>query len=214
MKFGRFSPASPARLAVLLWLLVTSALQAQETAPALEKATFGMGCFWCAETAFEGLPGVVSVTSGYAGGSKKDPKYEEVAAGKTGHAECVQVVFDPQKIGYNDLLDIFWHNVDPTQARGQFCDHGDQYRSVILYDGDVQKRLAEDSKRKIETTPQRFEGKIVTGIEPASMFYPAEDYHQDFYKKDPERYESYRRGCGRDRRLQELWGAPGRHGRS
>lgn len=210
MNIGRLFPARGAAL-VLAGLLLPLSVRAQGVSPTLEKAIFGMGCFWCAETAFEGLPGVVSVTSGYAGGFQKDPTYEQVSAGKTGHAECVQVVFDPQKITYAKLLDIFWHNVDPTQAEGQFCDHGHQYRAVIFYEGDTQKRLAEDSKHRIETTPQRFEGRIVTEITPAAVFYPAEEYHQDFYKKNPERYESYRRGCGRDRRLQELWGAPGRH---
>ena len=188
--------------------------QAAPAAPTLEKATFGMGCFWCAETAFEGLSGVATATSGYAGGFKKDPTYEEVSAGKTGHAEVVQIAFDPQKIAFAQLLDIFWHNIDPTQSNGQFCDHGNQYRSAIFCHDDAQKKLAEASKRQIETTQQRFKAKIVTEITLASVFYPAEEYHQDFYKKDPERYESYRRGCGRDRRLQELWGAPGRHGRS
>jgi peptide-methionine (S)-S-oxide reductase len=180
----------------------------------LERATFAMGCFWCAETAFEGLPGVVAVTSGYTGGFKKNPTYEEVSAGTTGHAESIQVLFDPKKVTYAALLDLFWHNIDPTSAEGQFCDRGHQYRSAIFYQDETQHRLAEASKRRLETTPQRFKGPIVTEITAASVFYPAEEYHQDFYKKDPVRYESYRLGCGRDQRLKELWGKPGRQGRS
>jgi peptide-methionine (S)-S-oxide reductase len=185
---------------------------ANPAAAALERATFAMGCFWCAETAFEGLPGVVSVTSGYTGGFKKDPTYEEVSSGTTGHAESVQILYDPKKITYEQLLDLFWHNIDPTSAEGQFCDRGHQYRSVIFYEGETQKKLAEASKHALETTPQRFKEKIVTELIAASKFYPAEEYHQDFYKKDPVRYESYRLGCGRDRRLEKLWGKPGRHG--
>jgi peptide-methionine (S)-S-oxide reductase len=212
------------RFFLALWAIVLSGAVAigagavpADTAPTpagLDKATFSMGCFWCAETAFEGYPGVVSVTSGYTGGFKKDPSYEEVSSGNTGHAESVQILFDPKKVTYAQLLDLFWHNIDPTQSEGQFCDHGHQYRSAIFYANDTQKKLAEESKHTIETTPQRFKGKIVTEITPASVYYPAEDYHQDFYKKDPDRYESYRHGCGRDKRLEELWGAPGRQGHS
>ena len=181
-------------------------------APALEKATFAGGCFWCVETAFEGLPGVTSVISGYTGGTKEDPAYEEVSAGATGHAESVQITFDPRQITYPELLEVFWHNIDPTQSSGQFCDHGTQYRSAIFYHDATQQRLAEASKRKLETTPQRFKGRIVTSIVAATRFWPAEEYHQDFYHKDPMRYHSYRIGCGRDRRLAELWGKPGRQG--
>ena len=181
-------------------------------APALEQATFAGGCFWCMETAFEGLPGVKSVISGYAGGLKKDPSYEEVSAGTTGHAESVQIAYDPRVIGYAQLLDVFWHNVDPTQSDGQFCDIGTQYRSEIFWHDAAQKRLAEESKRKLESTPQRFKAQIVTQIVAATEFWPAEEYHQDFYRKDPVRYQSYRLGCGRDRRLTALWGRPGRHG--
>jgi peptide-methionine (S)-S-oxide reductase len=177
-----------------------------------EKAIFAGGCFWCEETAFEGLPGVQSVISGYTGGFKKNPTYEEVSSGTTGHAESVEVTFDPRQITYAQLLDLFWHNVDPTQANGQFCDHGTQYRSAIFYRDSTQKRLAEESKRRIEATPHHFTEPIVTQIVAASVFYPAEEYHQDFYKKDPVQYQSYRMGCGRDRRLTELWGKPGRQG--
>jgi peptide-methionine (S)-S-oxide reductase len=179
--------------------------------PQRGSAIFAGGCFWCEETAFEGVPGVISVTSGYTGGQKKNPTYEEVSSGGTGHAESVEVVYDPSKISYQKLLEIFWHNVDPFQANGQFCDLGNQYRSAIFYRDDAQRAAAEASKRKLEEEP-RFRGKIVTQIVPASTFYPAEDYHQDFYKKNPVRYHSYRAGCGRDARLKAIWGeAAGGH---
>ena len=180
-------------------------------APGRDSAVFAGGCFWCEETAFEGVPGVISVTSGYTGGQKKNPTYDEVSAGGTGHAESVEVVYDPAKISYEKLLDIFWHNVDPFQANGQFCDHGTQYRSAIFYRDDAQRKAAEESKRRLEQDP-RFAGKIVTQIVPASTFYPAEEYHQDFYKKSPVRYQMYRAGCGRDARLKAIWGeAAGGH---
>lgn len=189
-----------------------AAKPASPPAPALEKATFAGGCFWCVETAFEGLPGVASVISGYTDGAKTNPTYEEVSSGGSGHAESVQITYDPKRITYAQLVDIFWHNIDPTQANGQFCDHGTQYRSAIFYHGATQKRLAEESKRALETGPRRFKGAFVTSIVPATRFWPAEEYHQDYYRKDPVRYQSYRTGCGRDRRLTELWGQPGRHG--
>jgi len=168
-------------------------------------ATFAGGCFWCEETAFEGIDGVLSVTSGYTGGHARNPTYEQVSSGVTGHAESVQVVYDPAKISYARLLDVFWHNVDPLQKDGQFCDHGTQYRSAIFYHDENQRNEAEASKRKLEEEP-RFKGKIVTQIVAASTFYPAEEYHQDFYKKNPTRYHEYRMACGRDARLKELWG--------
>lgn len=180
--------------------------------PALERATFAGGCFWCLETAFEGLPGVTTVISGYTDGAKLNPTYEQVSSGATGHSESVQITYNPRQMSYAALLDLFWRNIDPTQSNGQFCDIGTQYRSGIYYHDATQKRLAEASKRALETTPQRFKKPIVTEIAAATRFWPAEDYHQDFYRKDPERYESYRAGCGRDRRLTELWGQPGRHG--
>jgi peptide-methionine (S)-S-oxide reductase len=195
----------PALTLVFAALLAASTLTA---APATGKAVFAGGCFWCEETAFEGVPGVISVVSGYTGGQKKNPTYEEVSAGGTGHAESVEVTYDPAKISYEKLLEIFWHNVDPLQANGQFCDHGNQYRSAIFYGNDAQHAAAEASKRKLEEEP-RFKGKIVTQIVPASTFYPAEEYHQDFYKKSPLRYRTYRAGCGRDARLRELWGQTG-----
>jgi peptide methionine sulfoxide reductase msrA/msrB len=175
-------------------------------APGSGTAIFAGGCFWCEETAFEGLDGVLSVTSGYTGGSKMNPTYEQVSAGITGHAESVRVVYEPAKISYTRLLEVFWHSVDPLQKDGQFCDHGTQYRSAIFALDDTQRLAAEESKRKLEAEP-RFKGKIATQIVAASVFYPAEDYHQDYYKKDPVRYHSYREGCGRDARLREIWGA-------
>lgn len=170
----------------------------------LAKATFAGGCFWCMEPPFEKLDGVVSVTSGYTGGHKKNPTYDEVSAGGTGHAEAVEILYDPAKISYAQLLEVFWHNIDPTVKDRQFCDVGRQYRSAIFYHDEEQKRLAEQSKQKLLASG-RFTA-IYTEIVPASAFYPAEEYHQDFYKKNPVRYKLYRTGCGRDRRLQELWG--------
>ena len=194
---------------------VLAATLARATTPspagAQATATFAGGCFWCEESAFEGVDGVISVTSGYTGGRTKNPTYEEVSSGTTGHAESVQVLFDPGKISYGKLLEIFWHNIDPLQSNGQFCDHGTQYRSAIFYAGDAQRREAEESKQKLEQDP-RFRGKIVTEIVPASAFYPAEEYHQNFSKTSPVRYCAYRLGCGRDTRLKQIWGdAAGGH---
>ncbi len=169
------------------------------------KATFAGGCFWCMEPPFASLPGVISVTSGYTGGHKANPTYEEVSAGGTGHAEAVEIVYDPAQIGYAQLLEIFWHNIDPLDAGGQFCDRGQQYRPAIFYHGDEQKRLAEESRQALEQSG-RFQQPVVVAIEPASTFYPAEDYHQDYYRKNPVRYKFYRYSCGRDQRLETLWG--------
>jgi peptide-methionine (S)-S-oxide reductase len=171
----------------------------------MEKATFAGGCFWCMESAFDKIKGVISVTSGYTGGNKANPTYEEVSSGSTGHAEAVEVVYDPSKVSYETLLGIFWHNIDPTTKDRQFCDVGRQYRTAIFYHGDGQKKLAQSSKEVLETS-KRLSSTIHTEIRPASTFYPAEDYHQKFYQKNPERYTSYRLGCGRDNRLQDLWG--------
>ena len=200
------------RLRSLIVLFVSSALSAASFAhaqgtPERATATFAGGCFWCEETAFEGLEGVLSVTSGYTGGQKLNPTYEEVSSGSTGHAESVQVLYDPRKISYARLLDVFWHNVDPLDAGGQFCDRGAQYRSAIFYADAEQRRLAEASKKVLEKEP-RFAGKIATQLVPATRFYPAEEYHQDFYKKNPARYQEYRQGCRRDARLKQLWGEP------
>jgi peptide-methionine (S)-S-oxide reductase len=195
------------KVALMAMLIgVASTAQAAERGEAL----FAGGCFWCVETAFEGLPGVTAVISGYTGGTKKDPAYEEVSAGTTGHAEAVRVVFDPTKITYAKLLEVFWHNVDPTTANAQFCDHGTQYRSGIFYLDAAQKKAAEASRDAIVAS-KRFAKPIVTEITAAGPFYAAEEYHQDFYKKNPVRYQSYRLGCGRDNRLKELWGAAAGH---
>ena len=170
-----------------------------------QTAIFAGGCFWCMEPPFEKLKGVISVTSGYTGGQKKNPTYEEVSSGRTGHAESVQIIFDPEKISYEKLLDVFWHNIDPTTPDRQFCDRGSQYRSAIFYLNEEQKRLALESKAALEKS-KPFKEPIVTEIQPAAQFYPAEEYHQDYYIKNPVQYNSYRTGCGRDRRLKELWG--------
>jgi len=174
-------------------------------APGYETATFAGGCFWCMEPPFDKLDGVISTTSGYTGGHKKDPTYKQVSGGGTGHTEAVQIVYDPNKIGYPELLKVFWRNIDPTTAGGQFCDWGSQYRSEIFFHNEEQQRLAEASRRQLgETKP--FKDPVVTGISKATQFYPAEEYHQDYYQKNPLRYKYYRYGCGRDKRLQELWG--------
>jgi len=170
-----------------------------------ELATFAMGCFWCGETQFEGQKGVRSVVSGYTGGREERPTYEQVSSGTTGHYESIQVAFDPVLTSYEQLLDLFWHAIDPTQGDGQFCDHGRQYRSAIFAQDDRQKKLAEASKQALAASGV-LKKPIVTEILPASRFWPAEEYHQDYWKKDPQRYRSYRLGCGRDRRLDELWG--------
>jgi len=189
-------------------LLVVSGMVISSTGRAaeLEKATFAGGCFWCMVPPFEALIGVVSVTSGYTGGHKKDPTYEEVSSGTTGHAESVQIVYDPSKISYSKLLDVFWHNIDPTVKDGQFCDVGEQYRTAIFYHNEEQKKLAEDSKKAIEQS-KVLPGPIYTQIVPASVFYKAEEYHQDYYRKNPVRYKFYRWNCGRDQRLKEIWGS-------
>ncbi len=196
-----------------LWLLgpFPRARAAAPPPATLARATFAGGCFWCMEASLEKVPGVVSVTSGYAGGRVKNPSYEQVSAGTTGHAESVQVAWDPARLGYEQLVEVFWRNVDPTDRGGQFCDRGNQYRSAIFYDGEAQKRAAEASKRALESSG-RLPKPIVTEIVPLEAFYPAEDYHQDFYKKSPARYTTYRAGCGRDRRLSELWGQEAVHG--
>jgi peptide-methionine (S)-S-oxide reductase len=166
------------------------------------KATFAGGCFWCIEPPYDELEGVISTISGYTGGTKKNPTYEEVSAGTTGHAEAVQITYDPTKISYEKLLDVFWRNIDPLTANAQFCDSGSQYRSAIFYHDETQRNLAEASKKRLQS---RFKEPIVTEIVRATEFYSAEDYHQDYYKKNPVRYKIYRYSCGRDRRLQKLW---------
>jgi peptide-methionine (S)-S-oxide reductase len=169
------------------------------------KATFAGGCFWCMEEAFEPVEGVISVVSGYTGGQVENPTYEQVSAGGTGHTESIEVAYDPSKVTYTQLLEIFWENVDPTTPNAQFCDHGNQYRTAIFYHDETQKQLVEESKKKIEST-KNFPESIVTEIAPASVFYPAEEYHQDFYSKNPIRYKYYKWNCGRAKRLEQLWG--------
>lgn len=183
---------------VLLALLAALPASAQ---PA--KAVFAGGCFWCTESDLEKVPGVISVVSGYTGGQLRKPSYDQVSAGGTGHYESVEVTYDPKKVGYAQILDAFWHDIDPFDADGQFCDKGDQYRSAIFYRDETQKAAAENSKRALE---RHFGRKIVTEILPAGPFYPAEAYHQDYAKKNPIRYHFYRFNCGRDQRLQAVWG--------
>jgi len=186
--------------------LGAQAAAAQPAATA--KATFAGGCFWCMEPPYDKLPGVISTTSGYMGGKTKNPTYESISSGTTGHAEVVQVEYDPSKVSYATLLEVFWRNIDPTQRDAQFCDSGTQYRSGIFYHNDEQKKLAEASKAALQKG-KPFKGDIVTEVTAAPEFYRAEEYHQDFYKKNPTRYKIYRAGCGRDARLQALWGKSG-----
>lgn len=177
-----------------------------ETAqPTRASAIFAGGCFWCMEPPFDKLEGVISTTSGYTGGQTPSPSYEQVSAGGTGHAEAVRIVYDPQKIDYKTLLDVFWHNVDPVDFGGQFCDRGNQYRSAIFYENEEQRELAERSRDELAQSG-RLDAPIATEIAPASAFYPAEDYHQDYYHKNTLRYHFYRYNCGRDQRLETLWG--------
>jgi len=171
----------------------------------LNKATFAGGCFWCMVAAFDNLPGVVEVIAGYTGGHTQNPSYEEVSAGGTGHAEAIQVFYDPTKTGYSQLLEAFWHNVDPTAADRQFCDVGPEYRAEIFYHDEEQHRLAEQSKAELAQS-KPFKEPIVTKITAASAFYPAEEYHQHYYRKNPVRYQYYHYTCGRAQRLKELWG--------
>ncbi len=185
--------------------LTLNASAARAESSKTEKATFAGGCFWCMEPPFEKLAGVLSVTSGYTGGHAVNPSYEDVSAGGTGHAESVQVEFDPAKVKYEQLLDVYWHNVDPLTANAQFCDHGSQYRTAIFYHSEEQKRAAEASRAAL-TQSGKLKGPVATEIVAATTFYPAEDYHQDYYKRNPIRYKIYRYNCGRDARLEELWG--------
>jgi len=171
----------------------------------LEKATFAGGCFWCMEPPFEKLAGVDAVIAGYTGGRTENPKYEEVSSGRTGHAEAVEVHYDPSRITYAELLDVFWRNIDPTTRDRQFVDTGSQYRTAIFYHSDEQRRLAEDSKKKLDASG-RLGKPIVTEIVPAGAFYAAEEYHQDYYKKSVARYKFYRFNSGRDQYLEKIWG--------
>ncbi len=170
-------------------------------------ATFAGGCFWCMEPAFDDVKGVKATISGYTGGPEENPTYEQVSNRETGHCEAIQVEYDPRKVSYAQLLEVYWHNIDPTSGDGQFCDRGPQYRPEIFYHDEDQKRLAEASRVAVE----ELLGTVAVDITAAGAFWPAEEYHQDFYTKEPEHYAAYRKGCGRDKRLQELWGDDSGH---
>ena len=197
-----------ALITLALGLVGTPVARAQgspPSKPATLKATFAGGCFWCMEEAFDPVPGVIATVSGYMGGKTRNPTYEQVSTGRTGHAEVVQIEYDPKRVTYEKLLEVFWRNIDPTQRDAQFCDHGSQYRSAIFYHDAEQKRLAEASRSALVKS-KPFKGEIVTEVTQAAEFYPAEDYHQDYYRKNPVRYKFYKTGCGRAARLKELWG--------
>ena len=191
------------KITLLLFILLVAL--ANNSVASTNRAIFAGGCFWCMEAPFEKLDGVSEVISGYTGGSKLDPTYQEVSAGGTGHTEAVEVLYDPQLVSYEKLLEVFWRQIDPTDADGQFVDRGDQYRSGIFYLDAEQKQLAEKSKQQLEKTG-RFDKPIVTEITAAGKFYPAEEYHQDYHSKNPIRYWYYRGGSGRDDYLDKVWG--------
>ncbi len=195
-------------VAALAGLLLGVTLAATAAEPAIQgkttaTAVFAGGCFWCMEPPYDALAGVVATTSGFTGGQKANPSYKEVSGGNTGHIEAVQIAYDPAKIGYEKLLEVFWRNVDPLDDGGQFCDRGHEYTTAIFYQNEEQKRLAEQSKAAIEKQLGR---PVATVLRPATPFYAAEDYHQDYYTKNPIRYKYYRYSCGRDQRLEKLWG--------
>lgn len=187
------------------WFLSFSAIADTATEPKLESVVLGGGCFWCIEADYEKLDGVVDVISGYAGGHVKNPTYQQVSAGGSGHIEVVKVTYDVNKINYSQILDYFWRHVDPTRDDGQFCDRGSQYRPAIFYQDEAQKKLALASTKQIEQS-KPFEQPLKVELIQAGTFYPAEDYHQDYYKKNPIRYNFYRFNCGRDARVEQLWG--------
>lgn len=202
-------------LAIITALLLAAPALAAETAPTAAapetaRAIFAGGCFWCMEHPFDILPGVISTTSGYIGGHKLNPSYQEVSAGSTGHAEAVEIVFVPQRVSYQKLLEVFWRNIDPTDAGGQFVDRGSQYRSGIFYFDEMQRQQAEQSKVELAKTGP-FNRPIVTAILPATIFYPAETYHQDYYRENPLRYKYYRFNSGRDQFLDKVWGKDRSH---
>ncbi len=192
------------KILIMTGVIIMLSLTASQAAK-IDKATFAGGCFWCMVPPFEKLEGVNEVSSGYTGGNKENPAYEEVSSGKTGHVEAIQVSYDPSKVSYEKLLDVFWRQIDPTDAGGQFVDRGSQYRSVIFYNTPEQKALAEKSKEELQKSG-RFKKLVVTEILPAAKFYPAEEYHQDYYKKNPIRYKFYRFNSGRDQFLKKVWG--------
>ncbi len=191
---------------LLFTLAMIGVVVAQNSAQPEERAvaTFAGGCFWCVESDFDHVPGVLETISGYTGGHVANPTYEQVSAGSTGHAEAVEVVYDPRKVSYAQLLDYFWRHIDPTVKDRQFCDYGHQYRTAIFVHNDEERRLAEESQKKVEA---ELKVPIYTEILNAGPFYKAEDYHQDFYLKNPAKYKFYRWNCGRDQRLEQLWGA-------
>jgi len=192
-------------LLILLTLLSFQVIAKDQADGRYQTATFAGGCFWCMEPPFDKIDGVISTTSGYTAGSKKSPTYKEVSAGITGHTEAIAIVFDPKKVSYQELIDVFWKNIDPYAVDRQFCDAGTQYRSGIYFHDAEQEKLARaslENLKKIKTIDK----PIATEIEAASTFYPAEDYHQDYYMKNPIRYKYYRYSCGRDQRLEEIWG--------
>jgi peptide-methionine (S)-S-oxide reductase len=193
-----------------LWLGIVSMAMAadpvvQDKAPA--TAIFAGGCFWCMEPPFDALAGVTATTSGFTGGHKVNPSYTEVSSGGTGHVEAIQISYDPTQVSYQQLLDVYWRNIDPLDGDGQFCDRGHEYLSAIFYQNEAQKKLAEQSKAAVE---KRLGHTVTTAIRRAAPFYAAEDYHQDYYRKNPVRYKYYRYSCGRDQRLEELWGTQGK----
>ena len=216
-------PRLVAMMSGLLLLTAMTACAQSRSAPSTGKATtakpsvanpsaqtavaiFAGGCFWCMEPPFDKLPGVKSTTSGYIGGRVANPTYEQVSAGRSGHAEAVQVKYDPGRVSYSALLEVFWRNIDPIAVDRQFCDVGDQYRSAVFTVGAEQQQLAEASKRKLQASG-RFNQPIATQVVAASTFYPAENYHQNYYIRNPVRYKFYRFSCGRDQRLEQVWGA-------
>src|SRR5215467_8438785 len=196
-------PGIAKKSAAVMALAAAFPAAAEAPAPLAAKATFAGGCFWCVQSDFDKVPGVISTTSGYTGGATINPTYAEVGSGRTGHAESVEVVYDPAKVTYGQLLDAFWHNIDPLAKDRQFCDVGKQYRTAIFYHDDAQRAAAERTKALVQG---RFKQPIETQIVPAGPFYKAEDYHQDYHVKNPVRYKFYRFNCGRDARLEELWG--------
>ena len=195
--------------AAMMAAALMSAASAQDPSRAekLRSAVFAGGCFWCVEEAFDKVPGVTDTTSGYTGGTVVNPTYEEVAQGGTAHAEAVMVRFDTSKVSYETLLDIFWRNIDPFDAGGQFCDRGGSYRSAIFYNGEKQRVMAEESMKAVEA---RLGKPVVTKIERLGPFYPAETYHQNYHHENPIRYKFYKWNCGRAQRLEEIWGPPKR----
>jgi len=203
-------PLNRRAAAATLLLGVALAASSQAQVPATAKATFAGGCFWSVELAFDKVDGVISTTSGFTGGTVPNPSYEQVSTHRTGHAEAVEVVYDPRKLSYERLLDYFWHNIDPTVKDGQFCDMGSPYRTAIFAHDAQQLAAAQASRAALEKT-KPFKAAIVTEVRLAGPFYPAEAYHQDFYKTNPMHYAAYRAGCGRDARLKQLWGDQAGH---